>query len=701
MNPGEGKGEVSLSNEFFKKLNQQIVQKDNLIKLLQLQIKNLKSQVTDSSPQDQQKNELIKALEVKEAEIKNLTSELSGQKSQLSGLLSEKDEQIQALNKALEEHRKSLETQAIEPKEDTRILEFQNLVSKLEGELEQEKEKVGILENKNLTESARNSEDINKLRNELEMSRSIVERAEDLQTQNLALSAEFEKVKAQLQDSHKQIEEIKSSAGAPDSSSRLNELEQDVLTLKSLLNEKDEQINAISSQQRPGQSEDEKRLTSELEALRNRITEWSPKITHYEELKSILPKLQEDAAQVQQLQEKIAALSVDSGNFAKIGMKFADLEIKYRDLKKVFDKQSGELVAATRESDHQREKLQSLSELIEKRETELNEAKSSLDSQLKQSVTNLATKAEFERLTTQVADQLLAIKNFEDRFRDLQDQISAKDSEISALRQRLTFPSSPPVSKVVTVSSDSQIIADFLDFFDGLDSFLAKNAIPELQTLHKKLLERLIVPNQIQYLPAISEEYDPTKHLATDFFLSKKFPEKCIVFEVEKGYGRGDTVIKKPKVWVVQNLFNCHKCDTPQTIPDSRFCYKCGQQILAPNGLPVEKLPIFEPTVATYLKFAERMIDKELIDRAKEFLLEGLSLDQNYVPILLGLADVYSLSFQFPEAIEVLKRASVLKPDPRTIEKMHALEIKNTIYQQARTLPSDEFEKLIVNLRQR
>ena len=33
----EANGEIS--NEFFKKLNQQIVQKDNLIKLLQLQIR--------------------------------------------------------------------------------------------------------------------------------------------------------------------------------------------------------------------------------------------------------------------------------------------------------------------------------------------------------------------------------------------------------------------------------------------------------------------------------------------------------------------------------------------------------------------------------------------------------------------------------------------------------------------------------------
>jgi FtsZ-binding cell division protein ZapB len=40
MSP-DGNGEIS--NEFFKKLNQQIVQKDNLIKLLQLQIRNLKN----------------------------------------------------------------------------------------------------------------------------------------------------------------------------------------------------------------------------------------------------------------------------------------------------------------------------------------------------------------------------------------------------------------------------------------------------------------------------------------------------------------------------------------------------------------------------------------------------------------------------------------------------------------------------------
>jgi len=46
MNP-EANGEIS--NEFFKKLNQQIVQKDNLIKLLHIQIRMLKSPICSFS----------------------------------------------------------------------------------------------------------------------------------------------------------------------------------------------------------------------------------------------------------------------------------------------------------------------------------------------------------------------------------------------------------------------------------------------------------------------------------------------------------------------------------------------------------------------------------------------------------------------------------------------------------------------------
>ena len=121
-------------------------------------------------------------------------------------------------------------------------------------------------------------------------------------------------------------------------------------------------------------------------------------------------------------------------------------------------------------------------------------------------------------------------------------------------------------------------------------------------------------------MPVISEEFDVDKHIATDYFRSDKFPERCIVFEVEKGYNKGDIPVKKAKVWVVQNLYDCQECHALQSNSDSKFCHMCGAKMVAPNGLPVDSLPEFDPTPTTYLRFAEAMKNKKNLVQAKTYL---------------------------------------------------------------------------------
>lgn len=98
----EANGEIS--NEYYKKLNQQIVQKDNLIKLLQLQIRNLKTQI-DSGEDSKEADELQKALDEKKSEAEKLLEELEKQKEQFQLLEQQKDEQIKDLNRILEEQK--------------------------------------------------------------------------------------------------------------------------------------------------------------------------------------------------------------------------------------------------------------------------------------------------------------------------------------------------------------------------------------------------------------------------------------------------------------------------------------------------------------------------------------------------------------------------------------------------------------------
>jgi tetratricopeptide (TPR) repeat protein len=198
-------------------------------------------------------------------------------------------------------------------------------------------------------------------------------------------------------------------------------------------------------------------------------------------------------------------------------------------------------------------------------------------------------------------------------------------------------------------------------------------------------------------MPVISEEFNAESHLATDYFTSDRFPEKCVVFEVEKGYMKGDTVVKKAKVWVVQNLFQCQACNAMQSNSDSRFCHMCGAKIIAPNGLPVDSLPVFEPTPTTYLRFAERMLEKDDTAKAREYLESGLELDSNFFPLMVKLGDLYAAESNFEEAIDVLARAVKVKADPKLQEKIQEMQVKLNIFKQAQTLHlnPEELDKLV------
>jgi tetratricopeptide (TPR) repeat protein len=123
----------------------------------------------------------------------------------------------------------------------------------------------------------------------------------------------------------------------------------------------------------------------------------------------------------------------------------------------------------------------------------------------------------------------------------------------------------------------------------------------------------------------------------------------------------------------------------------------CGAKIVAPNGLPVDSLPEFEPTPATYQRFAERMIIKGDMEKAKEYLQSGLELDPNFVPLLVKLGDILGSESKFEEALELLKKANNLKQDSKIQEKIAALEVKLNIFKQAQSLKLDpeEFSKLV------
>ncbi|MFZ2957860.1 MAG: hypothetical protein WA705_13315 [Candidatus Ozemobacteraceae bacterium] len=746
MNPGEDKAEFSLSSEFFKKLNQQIVQKDNLIKLLQLQIKNLKNQLEDGAGEGPKKAELAKALEAKEAQTKELEVELTSQKDQLASALREKDEQIQALNKAIEEHQKAAAVKEPSPLEDPRIPELQADLSRLEQELASERKKTEAVEGTLAEEKERAAIAMGQIQSNLDAVAPAAQELKTLRDKVASLEADIalrgtretaitDEIAAlqkklsgrdtdlisktsELASQESQNAELKArlevaetaakeasvvSASSADLTKRISELEVDSAALKGLLAEKEEQISALQSasgtQEIDGGLVAELTATkAELETLHAQVAENGP--ARIAELET---SLSEESARANSLEERIQVLETEGLVMSETAMKLTMLESEREQLVREIQSYKTTRDAAIEETEKLKAQLTSartaetndFKAALASRDAEIARLKVNLENQGKHSEADAILKEEVDQLTGQVADQLLAIQKFEQVMRQTQEEVINRDEEIALLKKKLGEPSIPATA--VSFSPDSEILTHFIDFFDGLDSFLIQNPIPELQTLHKQFLDRLIIPNQIEYMPVISEEFSPQRHVATDYFRSDYFADKTIVFEVEKGYRRGDSVVKKSKVWVVQNLFNCPNCNSVQSNPDSRFCHLCGTKIVAPNGLPVDSLPTFEPTPTTFLRFADRMIEMRCYDKAGKYLRDGLALDGDFVPILVRLADVHGYASEYGAAIEVLKKAVSLKPDARLLERIRALEVKNTIFKQAKSLnlPPGEFEKLV------
>ncbi|HNS08123.1 MAG TPA: hypothetical protein PKN29_00420 [Candidatus Ozemobacteraceae bacterium] len=689
MNP-EANGEIS--NEFFKKLNQQIVQKDNLIKLLQLQIRNLKTQIEAGGTGSEELGQLKKALEEKSTESERLLAELEAQKNQFSELEQAKDEQIKALSEMLEQHQASGSTVA-EVVEDPRVAELEQVVSSLREELEKANQAVGDLQSQ-LTSSVADPQQASDLQMAFDASQAEVAQlnaaVEEIKAQLMAREAELATATAAAGDASAQaaaVEEFKTEIAFRDN--RILELEQDVVSLKSIIAEKDEAAGAGA-----GSSEELVKAMAEVEELKAQIASLKASPALPPAVSDELEKLRQEVSSMDELKAELDKLRAESDDFAEAAMKVTALEAEREQLANEIEG----LKAASTDSDQvdaMKLEIVKLQETLQNREDELARLRVSLEARQDESMNDPAVREEVEQLTRQVADQLLAIQNFESMISRTREQLKQKDAEIELLKARSGGAAAS--ANVIPVTGENEIITSFIDFFDGLDSLLIKNPLPELQTLHQKLLDRLIIPNQITYMQVISEEYDPEKHSATDYFRSSKFPERCIVFEVEKGYRKGDSVIKKSKVWVVQNLFSCLACGATQSNPDSRFCHLCGAKIVAPNGLPVDSLPEFEPSPITYQRFAERMLELNDQERAREYILAGLELDSNFVPLMVRLADIYMAESKFEDAMDLLKKAYSLKPDPKTNEKIQSLETKLSIFKQAKNLKlsPEEFEKLL------
>ena len=321
MNP-EAHGDIS--NEFFKKLNQQIVQKDNLIKLLQLQIRNLKTQIEAGGTGSEELVQLKKALEEKSTESERLLAELDAQKNQFGELELAKDEQIRALSEMLEQHQASGSTVA-EVVEDPRVAELEQIVSSLREELEKANQAVGELQSQLVT-SAEGSQQAGDLQMALDASQAEVAQlsaaVEEIKAQLMTREAELANAVAAAGDASAQTaaaEGFKAEIAARDN--RILELEQDVNSLKNIIAEKDEAAGPGA-----GSSEELVKAMAEIERLQSQIASLKANPVLPPSVSDELEKLRQEVSAMDELKAELAKLHAESDDFAEAAMKVTALE---------------------------------------------------------------------------------------------------------------------------------------------------------------------------------------------------------------------------------------------------------------------------------------------------------------------------------------------------------------------------------------
>ena len=300
----ESNGEIS--NEFFKKLNQQIVQKDNLIKLLQLQIRNLKTQLESGGTGGEGVEELKRALEEKSEEADRLLSELNGQKEQFAALEQQKNDQIKTLSQLLEEQQVGgASTEVIE---DSRV-----------PELETEKQARMAAES---SSGASGTDETAALKSEIEQLRAELASASGSSAEIESLKQAVEVARAELEQSNAAMQQMSAQlqAGGESASAdvvayqnKIQELEQDVLNLKNLLAERSEGDGMTVDQ-------------LELEQLRAKVAEleaggMQPGVNIDE-----IERLRQDSSELAEANAKLAALQKDADAFTETAMKVTVLE---------------------------------------------------------------------------------------------------------------------------------------------------------------------------------------------------------------------------------------------------------------------------------------------------------------------------------------------------------------------------------------
>ncbi|MCK5686877.1 tetratricopeptide repeat protein [bacterium] len=607
----------NLNTEFYKKLNQQIVQKDKLIKMLQKHIEKLKDGMSIES-NDEDHSDLLN-------QIENLKRE---------------NEDLNRVIEKFEENSSPVE-------EDIRKIEFlNNQLAEKDNEINAFIEKVEKLEFK----INQQGNELMELQNQLSGSDSIKELKDTLEEDAKELQSRIEMMEVELGNRDRKIKEL--SEENSELSSSLNDSSDE-----EIISKYEVQIKSLETELDTIRSETQLELESlkqELETTGNQLNESIKNKTDVDASStSIVKELEEKSLELEGLREKNKKLSEE-----------------YSILQQAVEDQ-----IQGKDSVADVEKLEStVSDEVEELILKLNDLEKELVGE-KELILRL--QKEKEDLSLQIDKMKVITSNSDDKddksklFEELSVALKLKD-DLEMVNKSLE----EKLKIAVEASPEYEISTNQIDNLKPVIEFYEKRS-KEWDQKDKDFATVIFKEFGFSVVETVGVEYNPAFHELAGSVRSEKFPEGVVLNEVGQGYIFRDLVLKKAKVTIVKNSVECSSCLKPVK-SDDKFCSGCGARvdmILTSIGEEEE----LEKAALIFYKIARSYFHGGDYSGALLRLEESLKIDSDNENSIRLKGDVYEKLGNFEKSLECFQKVYDINPDVKNENKLKGLRAKLTI----------------------
>lgn len=606
----------NLNTEFYKKLNQQIVQKDKLIKMLQKHIEKLKDGVSidsdnaDTNEQEQQINDLrrenedlkarLESFEIKAQDYEELKAEYSSLKEKVNTISDEEDiRKIEFLTSQLTE-------------KDSEINAFIEKVEKLESR-------------------------INELKNELMEAQNRINVSETLKSQNEELQSDVRELQNRIQLMETELgsndRKIKELTEALDKSRELSEKEGqgEIAEYQSRISMLESEMEAFISENNVERENSRKYVDTLQNQLNEVVKERSLLEQRFNSMK-------------EELEEKSLLLEEQNGQASEGNVELASK------VKKLESELSSErLIIAQLQQDKEAMSLQIDKLKLVKSEPRISALNSS--------------------------DKDEAIEQMKSRIGQLNNELSASlarekklEAEVKILEDRVKKPA---------ILDGEQLSVEGWDYnAHGIIGYIDAQE-KEWGDRDREIAWSLLKEFGIKVIETVGSKYDPVLHQIVGTVKNDSFPEETVISESQSGFIANDDVLRKASVIIVKNTLECTACSKILKTED-RFCSGCGARvdILFNSAGEEEEL---EKAAMIFCRIAENHFHAEDFTGALARLEESLKIDPNNEESLKLKGEVYSKLGNFENAIECFERAFEINPDFRNENKLKGLRAKLAI----------------------